>query len=431
MPHIRASVLDYKFDDCSFYDQKSFDFTIENKGLRLSNVGIRFYEPSSIKDNNTELRDVKIKQSSIVKPSQWLEINPHVKERLGPGSNYKVELKTNLNYNNLKRLNKNPKVDDFLIISCLNGNDLFFTISMEYKRTVIGYSLKALSSLEKKQPFYDANLIILSQDIESNIEEFENQLDKKFFEKLIVFSRDNEELKLKTMINKKLNNQDEGENIRYLDKIEIYKRAIKSQTEDLITDDPYFKNELSSEYLFLMQHLLERCEKNVNSLKIERVSLKDDDVFLPFESQKNQILNLLSAKNFDEFVKENFEMDILTEVLKDLLFSLPFSLIPIRYLDYLMYADNRYEDAIFFLDFLPRSHLRLFNEIVKFLQIYPKSLTTPNTDYIFIIANAIFKLNFNMKNLYDTSSSNQTHDVNSYRGKIAHKVLELFIQNQK
>ena len=67
----------------------------------------------------------------------------------------------------------------------------------------------------------------------------------------------------------------------------------------------------------------------------------------------------------------------------------------------------------------------------KFLQIYPKSLTTPNTDYIFIIANAIFKLNFNMKNLYDTSSSNQTHDVNSYRGKIAHKVLELFIQNQK
>jgi len=428
MPHIRASALDYKFSDCSFYDQKSFDFTIENKGQRLSNVGIRFYEPSSIKDNNTESRDIKIKQSSKVKPSQWVEINPHVKERLGPGSEYRVELKTNLSYNNLKRLNKNPKVDDFLIISCLNGNDLFFTVSLEYKRTIIGYSLKALSTLKKDQSLYDANLNALSQDIESKIEEFENLLDRLFFEKLIFISKENEELKLKTMVSNKKTSQDDRETLHYLDKVEIYKHCMISLTEELVTDDPYFQNELSAEYLFLMQHLLERCEKKVNVLKQERTCVRDA-VYMPFETQKNKILNLLSAKSFDEFLKENFEMDILTEVLKDLLVSLPSSLIPIRYLDYLMYVDNQYKEALFLLDFLPRSHLKLFNEIIKFLQVYPKSLSTTNTDYIFIIANAIFKINFNIKNIYESSSNNQPGDMNSHRSKIAHKVLELFIRN--
>lgn len=406
MPNITIEQHEHKFSDCLFYDQQTFSFQIKNKGLRLTTVGIRFYDPSSSSD--LESNNLDVNRTSHTKPNQWIEINPQVKEKLAPGSEYKVELKTNLNSNNLKRLNKNAKLDDFLIISCLNGNDLFFTSSIQYIRTIIGYSLKGLATLSKDEAFKNTDLDLLNLK-EAEIEEFELHLNELWLTNLRKITHENEEYKLQAMIKK--------ENTPFvLSKTDIYKKCLSSLKNEIVLKDKSYNSDLSTEYEFFINYLIKRCE-STETLKFNEESI---------EIQKNNILKYLSAKHFEQLEKDFFEIEILIEVLKDLLYALPSSLIPNRYIDYLQYVNNGYKDYLLILNYIPRSHLKLFELIVKFLQVY--SNVCPS-DYSYIFANAIFRINCDMTKLFDTA--NRSADIDSFKRQTADSFLKLFIENHK
>jgi len=373
MPHITSSHLDYKFNNVLFYDRKHFSFTVTNTGLRLTNVDILFHGED-----------------------KWLTINPHSKEKLAPNSNYKIELKTNLSHSNLKRLNNiKPTSENILVISCLNGNHLFFTASMEYKRTIIGYSIQSLSHSLISQSFYESLDQVIS--IEKEIEKFETSLDKIWLDSLKSISAENEILKLKAMAIK-------NEPIRDFlihTKIDIYKNCLILLKNEIVTQDKYFGNELLTELTYFMQAIIDNEEDKTQSFNFESI-----------EDQKNEILDKLSSKNnIDQFKK--YDHEVLIQVLNDLLLSLPNLIIPDRYFDYIMYAGNNYQDMLFLLDYIPRSNLKLFQLIIKFLKIKNSQEITS------IISNALFKIDYDFSKEYNPISNKDVlTDINLHRRKI-------------
>jgi hypothetical protein len=384
MPHITSSHLDYKFNNVLFYDRKHFSFTVTNTGLRLTNVDILFHGED-----------------------KWLTINPHSKEKLAPNSNYKIELKTNLSHSNLKRLNNiKPTSENFLVISCLNGNHLFFTASMEYKRTIIGYSIQSLSHSLISQSFYESLDQVIS--IEKEIEKFETSLDKIWLDSLKSISAENEILKLKAMAIK-------NEPIRDFlihTKIDIYKNCLILLKNEIVTQDKYFGNELLTELTYFMQAIIDNEEDKTQSFNFESI-----------EDQKNEILDKLSSKNnIDQFKK--YDHEVLIQVLNDLLLSLPNLIIPDRYFDYIMYAGNNYQDMLFLLDYIPRSNLKLFQLIIKFLKIKNSQEITS------IISNALFKIDYDFSKEYNPISNKDVlTDINLHRRKIVLNFINIFIQN--
>jgi hypothetical protein len=371
MPKISISHTEFKFEECYFYDQKIFDLIITNEGFISTNVDIVF--------TNQEV---------------WIEINPKLKEKLAPGSNYKVEFKTDINYNNLKRLNKTSFCDDILIVSSLNGNELFHSISIDYKRTIIGFSLKSLSTLNKNQSFFDNNLI---NNIEDKVSNYESELDIKWKQTYAKILTNNQKLMVMShFINDKT--------LKFTtNPIDINKECFKILKTALIEKDEYFKNDLSSEYLFLMQHLINRCNQNTFTQTDSNENL---------ETLKNNILIYLSTKMFEKIEKSNFPVEILIEVLKDLICSFSNSLIPSRYIDYIQYIENNYEELLNLLDHIPVANRKLFELIIKLLQVHSKKL-----DYVYIFANAIFKIDM-------------TKNDDFIKRKSAWNFLDIFIKKQ-
>lgn len=384
MPHITSSNLDYKFNNVLFYDKKHFSFTVTNTGLRLTNVDILFHGED-----------------------KWLTINPHSKEKLGPNSNYKIELKTNLSHNNLKCLNNmKPTSENILVISCLNGNHLFFTASMEYKRTIIGYSIQSLSHSLISQSFYESIDQVIS--IEKEIEKFEINLNKIWLDSLKSISAENEILKLKAMAIK----NEPFKDFLINTKIDIYKNCLILLKNEIVTQDKYFGNELLTELTNFMQAIIDNEEDKTQAFNFESV-----------EDQKNEILDKLSSKN-NIYQFKKYDHEVLIQVLNDLLLSLPNLIIPDRYFDYIMYAGNNYQDMLFLLDYIPKSNLKIFQMIIKFLKIKNSQEITS------IISNALFKIDYDFSKEYNPISNKDVlTDINLHRRKIVLNFINIFIQN--
>lgn len=161
---------------------------------------------------------------------------------------------------------------------------------------------------------------------------------------------------------------------------------------------------------------------------------------MTIEEQKNLILTLLSEKKFEKVRSANFDLELLAEMLYDLLYALPHPLISNRYFDYCVYADSNYELAKSLFDFVPRSQFQLFELIVKFLQIYLKLLSTNDSNYSHLIAQACFQLNKSNDGQsvpssgatkFNRSTSNSTlagqPSKVDYKSQTAIKFIQLFI----
>jgi phosphatidylinositol-bisphosphatase len=166
MPRISIKNYELKFQECMYYDAKTLSLQIKNDGQNRSNVDVFFYLDQNSSNNTNS-------------PKQWVKIHPNHKERLKPGETYTVELTTCFNYSHLTILNKKKQLDDFLILRCLNGNDLFVTLSCNYKPTIIGFSLKALSTLVGLS-FDSCNQDVLIDSIETQIIKHEEDCDLLF-----------------------------------------------------------------------------------------------------------------------------------------------------------------------------------------------------------------------------------------------------------
>jgi hypothetical protein len=437
MPHIALERVDYNFEDCTYYERKSLHMVIKNEGLTKSNVDIIFHD-SVKKEREDDIMDSNSNNSMLVhrqvsklhELSQWVAIFPQHKERVEPGASFIAEISTCFNPKILSRFNKERIIEDFLIVRCLNGNDKFATISCNYKPTIMGISIRGLTTLnETNESFEKCEQDKLIHEIENNIEEFEKNLNILFSLNIKNFSNviqrenaaryalnnsidfnrssqviDNSKI---TKTSKPLTSSMSIEHIPSLPQsmLQVYKRSFEHLREDIIDRDKYFHNDLSSEYEYLMEHLIKRCTSNLrNSLGEEEqksssfASINSENSNLTIEEQKNLALFYLSSKNFNDFEKANFELELLAEILNDLLISLPQPLIPTRYLDYCSYTHNCYEEAFSLFVYLPKSHFKLFEMIVKFLQIYLKCLSSCDTNFHKILADAMFQLNNNGRN---------------------------------
>jgi hypothetical protein len=244
--------------------------------------------------------------------------------------------------------------------------------------------------------------------IEKEIEKFETSLDKIWLDSLKSISAENEILKLKAMAIK-------NEPIRDFlihTKIDIYKNCLILLKNEIVTQDKYFGNELLTELTYFMQAIIDNEEDKTQSFNFESI-----------EDQKNEILDKLSSKNnIDQFKK--YDHEVLIQVLNDLLLSLPNLIIPDRYFDYIMYAGNNYQDMLFLLDYIPRSNLKLFQLIIKFLKIKNSQEITS------IISNALFKIDYDFSKEYNPISNKDVlTDINLHRRKIVLNFINIFIQN--
>ena len=125
-------------------------------------------------------------------------------------------------------------------------------------------------------------------------------------------------------------------------------------------------------------------------------------------------------------------MELLVEVLLDLLYMLPGSLIPNRYIEYFVYLGDDYDDYALILEYLPKSHRRLFQMLVKFLQIYLKCLSSCDSNLNSLIANAIFKLNQSNAECnisVETNAINKLLAINN--NQVAIKFLKIFMQTDE
>ena len=236
LPHIKVSTYELKFGaDLLFYDVRKEQLSITNSGQSRSNVNILFYEvPSS---------------QSAVTPSCWLTIHPQTKERLEPGASYNVELSTCFSAapNVLRHLNRAKKLEDFLIVKCVNGNDVFVTASCTYKPTFIGWSLKCLSQISDGASFNATDQSVLADVVEAEIDRFERELDEIFKSRLIANSTDIQK--------EKLHGVETSASTSILgSKLEMYNRTLKDLSQMIVEKDPYFGNELSAEYKYLKNY---------------------------------------------------------------------------------------------------------------------------------------------------------------------------------
>ena len=396
---------------------------------------------------NTDTADIDFKSYYAHKPHQWLAINPQHKEKIQPSQSFKIEVTTCFNnQQSLKKLNRNRQVQDFLIVRCLNGNDIFFTIKCNYKPTIIGFSLKALSTLGSQMDTFDkCDIANLMDVVELEIQNFENNLNIIWLTTMKNLSTDFELFggdKVPVVANK--TNKKAVKSQFYdqaivdpslnLVKIQTYKQCFVILKHEIVKEDKYFLNELSAEYEFFIQHLIDRCQKNLDSLSenTNGDATNMSNSSFKIEDQKNLILKYLSDKDWDKFHKENFDMELLVEVLLDLLYMLPGSLIPNRYIEYFVYLGDDYDDYALILEYLPKSHRRLFQMLVKFLQIYLKCLSSCDSNLNSLIANAIFKLNQSNAECnisVETNAINKLLAINN--NQVAIKFLKIFMQTDE
>lgn len=186
-PHISllSRVPELNFGTLTFYQTKCLSFEIENDGRTVANVDneIHINEPRLNEDeisfiNNHFSRDLSINSASLaVLFHHWFKIKPHRKDRLIPGQTFKFDVCTDFSQTNILRLNRLQHLDDFVIVKCINGNDVFVNVVCDYKPTLIGISLKALSLLDENSSFnsYDTKHV---KDIEQQIMKIEESLDK-------------------------------------------------------------------------------------------------------------------------------------------------------------------------------------------------------------------------------------------------------------
>ena len=453
MPHILIDKYEFDFDDCMFYDQKVFAFNVTNKGLTRTTVVVLFHEPESLLTEreivyNTDTADIDFKSYYAHKPHQWVAINPQHKEKIQPSQTFKIEVTTCFNNQHiLKKLNRNRQVQDFLIVRCLNGNDIFFTIKCNYKPTIIGFSLKALSTLSTQENTFDkCDIVNLMDAVELEVHNFESNLNiiwlttmKNLSTEIELFGADKMPVVANKTSKKVVKSQFYDQAIvdpsLNLAKIQTYKQCFAILKHEIVKEDKYFLNELPAEYEFFMQHLIDRCQKNLDTLS-ENTSGDTTNVSnssFKIEDQKNLILKHLSDKDWEKFHKENFDMELLVEVLLDLLYMLPGSLIPNRYIEYFVYLGDDYDDYAFILEFLPKSHCRLFQMLVKFLQIYLRCLSSCDSNLNSMIANAIFKINQSNAECNILGESLEANAINKLlainNNQVAVKFLKIFITN--
>lgn len=462
MPHISIEKKEFRFENCMFYDTKTLFITVKNDGVSICNTEILYHDPLSkpLEDSHDDMTHLT---NSLIRPrqvNQWVNIFPQYKERISPNSTFMIELSTAFNYDLLPKLNQNRIIEDFLIIKCLGGNHIFASLICIYKPTIIGVSLKALSTL--KDSFEKCDQSQLITKVEGDINKIEKEIDSLFKSNLVYFTQqfqkenvermlmlDSSEYNLNNLsqfknqkIQPTLSNIYSGElnanrvtklnsfktvqtNDAVLNRIELVKKCLNHMNEKIKVEDEYFSNPLSDEYNFLLDHLIERSKEN---LKLESQEVEGSRLSsLTIEEQKNLILDYLSCRNYDEFERARFELDLLAEVLNDLLNALPQSLIPARYLDYCSYTANKYEEAAVILDYIPRSHSSLIQKIVQFLGINKKCLNTCNSNFDSVLADAIFqikKADKSIKNTFGNAKNNE-----NFKSQIADTFLKLFIDN--
>lgn len=132
-----------------------------------------------------------------------------------------------------------------------------------------------------------------------------------------------------------------------------------------------------------MEHLIERCAvanrdatispsgDSAESTTTTESSTNSTKPRLTIEDQKNQVLAALSSGQSSVIVDLQIDLEVLIEILYDLLYALPHALIPRRMADVCSYASELdYEQAEWILEYLPRSHVTLFQLIAKFLGVY-------------------------------------------------------------
>lgn len=209
---------------------------------------------------------------------------------------------------------------------------------------------------------------------------------------------------------------------------------------ELIDNDDYFLNDLSTEYRFFMEHLISRCTFNLQNALSSSANLADASSpsntnnvssTLTIEEQKNLALHYLSSKLFFEFEEAKFDLELLAELLYDLLYALPHTLVPSRYIDYCIYADSSYEKCLTLMIYLPRPHLTLFELIIKYLQIYLKCLHTCSSAYNETLAEAIFQTNKSRQRRTATSPNATVAGLDDCQTQTACRFLKIFIDNHK
>ena len=284
-------------------------------------------------------------------PCQWISIFPQHKERVDTASHFSVQLTTSFSPHLLARLNRKPQVDDFLIVRCLNGNDSFATIGCKYKPSIIGFSLKALATLDAQTTFEQCDREHLVERFERDIAAFEqqlgllvsnfvrdysNQLQKFNAEKLLAevssgnSGSSNAKLKQSSSSSWSVpNNMATIESVAQ-SRLDMYKNCLLEMRNEIVDNDPHFHLPLSPEYTFLLQHLTDRCYKILNTSDDNQpqqqqqpqpaqqellVDIGDRSSVplatwparatssnaLAIEEQKSMVLRLLSTRSFNEF----------------------------------------------------------------------------------------------------------------------------------
>ncbi len=108
------------------------------------------------------------------------KVIPSKKDGIPSETEFTIEINADINEQNVWRLNKYQHLEDFLIIKCTGGNDLFVNIVCDYAPKIIGASLQGLSMISKEQSFESVNKNEFFNQIEDEIKSKEKILDQKF-----------------------------------------------------------------------------------------------------------------------------------------------------------------------------------------------------------------------------------------------------------
>ena len=178
----------------------------------------------------------------------------------------------------------------------VSGNDIFVSLFCDYKPTIIGFSIKTLSTLAQKQCFEEIDSKQLYEVHEAKLESYEKNMDAIWTHSLklmpILLASELEGEKLKKLEAQQSNVPSEpshkpdakkrsgstkssfyteANNTQisascYERKADMYQDLMLNLKEELVDKDEYFGNGLSAEYAFFVRHLIERCAENLESL---------------------------------------------------------------------------------------------------------------------------------------------------------------------
>ena len=158
--------------------------------------------------------------------------------------------------------------------------------------------------------------------------------------------------------------------------------------EYIMKEDKYFNQELSQDYVKYLNYLEARCS---NSTTITASTAEEKSETKTIEEQKNEIILLITNQKFEELQEKTYDYDILIEVLWDLLYCLPNSLIPKKIFNFFMSNSSSPSDSMQLLTCLPRANTSLFKLIIKLLNASSKN-SSNSVDYSTWV-NAIFHVN--------------------------------------